>query len=126
MSGGAGEEKWTAEFEEFGGYDSMSSTFVIRDEAGERVAVLDTADYTEEGKDWDERYRRDTEMERRANLIAKAPELARQVEELRVALMTMLDQIDGDPLAHQFFDPRLVAQVKAVIAKTARPGGAGL
>lgn len=38
-------------------------------------------------------------------------------EELLVMLKTMVDQVDDDPRAHQFFDPRLIADAKALIVK---------
>lgn len=41
-----------------------------------------------------------------------------QVKDLRVALLTMLDQIDGDVRATQWFDERLIERARAAIATT--------
>jgi hypothetical protein len=46
-------KKWTYEFVEHGGYDCMTSAWIIRDELGNIVCTLDLADYGQVNCDYE-------------------------------------------------------------------------
>ena len=73
---------WTCEFEEYGGYDCMTSAFKIRDN-NKLVVVVDCADFGEPrcANDGDpDSIKAKQEAGRVARLIAKAPEMAELLE----------------------------------------------
>lgn len=60
---------WVAEFDETGGYDCMYGAWIIKDSAGETVAVVDQQHYGQKSCDWAFRSK---EAEEIAGLISSA------------------------------------------------------
>jgi hypothetical protein len=78
---------WSVEWEEYGGYDCMTSAHEIK--AGRKtVAVLDTADYFKDGTSWDDQHARNPESEANAALIVRA---VNSYDKLTAALAAVAD-----------------------------------
>lgn len=80
--------KWTAEFDETGGYDCMTGAWKIRDEQKRIIATVDQDDYGQEHCDYDFR---SEEAERHARSIASLPELIEQIEALNTVVTSVLE-----------------------------------
>jgi hypothetical protein len=75
---------WRAEYEEMGGYDCMTDAWVIKDDDGNTVAVVDMAHYEVPPGSGSDHDRLKAELEEKArrvaHLIAAAPKMKAALE----------------------------------------------
>jgi hypothetical protein len=96
---------WSFEYSEFGGYDSLSSAYIVCDATGEEVTTIDNDSYGESERG-----------QTNARLIASSPELLEALKIVSARLETILKFHGGTPIQIASHPDLIIA--RDIIAKT--------